>query len=98
MILENFMTEHQIELYEKNGSKLDSTLLADTNTIEKAAVKAAKELKEAEFVIGYKEVWNAKIKDPEDPKGEDYEILRGGEWTINPKTGKKLDSLEGKLG
>ena len=88
------MTEHQIELYEKNGSKLDSTLLADTKTIKKAAIKAAEELDESKFVIGYKEVWGAKIINP---KGKDYVILEDGKWTINPKTGKQLDSLEGRL-
>ena len=97
MILESFMREYDVELYEKNGSKLDSTLLANTNTIEKAAVKAAEELEEAKFVIGYKEVWNAEIKNPEDPKGKAYVILKNGEWTINPKTGKQLDSLEKRL-
>ena len=94
MILESFMTEHQIELYEKNGSKLDSTLLADTNTIKKAAIKAAEELEEAKFVIGYKEVWGAKIINP---KGKDYVILENGKWTINPKTGKQRSDLEEKL-
>lgn len=91
------MTEYQIELYEKNGSKLDSTLLANTNTIEKAAVKAAQELEKVEFVVGYKVVWNAKIKNPKDPKGKFYEILREGEWLIDIKTGKQLDSLEERL-
>ncbi len=92
------MREYPIELYGKNGSsKPDCTLFMEANTIEKAAVKAAQELEKVEFIIGYKEVWNAKIKDPEDPKGKDYEILRKGVWLIDPKTGKKLDSLEGKL-
>ena len=91
------MTEYPVELYGKNGSKLDSTLLANTNTIEKAAVKAVEELEEAKFFIGYKEVWGAEIKNPKDPKGKAYVILKNGEWTINPKTGKKLDSLEEKL-
>jgi len=95
MILETFMPEYTIELYGKNGSsKPDCVLYADTNTIEKAAVKAAQELKKSEFIVGYKEIWNAKIKDP---KGEDYPILVKGAWTIDPKTGKQLDSLEGKL-
>ena len=97
MILESFMTEHQIELYEKNGSKLDSALLANANTIEKAAVKAVKELEEAQFVVGYKNVWGAEIKNPKDPKDKAYVILKNGEWTINPKTGKQLDSLEKRL-
>ncbi len=88
------MTEHQVELYGKNGSKLDSTLLADKKTIEEAAVKAVEELEEAKFVIGYKEVWGAKIKNPE---GEDYVILEHGKWLIDTKTGKKLGSLEKKL-
>jgi len=88
------MREYPIELYGKNGSKLDSTLLADKKTIEEAAVKAVGELEEAKFVIGYKEVWGAKIKNPE---GEDYEILREGEWLIDTKTGKKINSLEKKL-
>ncbi len=92
------MREYPIELYGKNSpSKPDCTLFMEANTIEKAAVKAAKKLEEAEFIIGYKEVWNAKIKDPEDPKGEYYEILREGKWLINPKTGKKLSDLEEKL-
>ncbi len=95
MILESFMTEYPIELYGKNGSsKPDCVLYADTNTIKKAAIKAAQKLEKAEFIIGYKEVWNAKIKNP---KGEDYEILREGKWLIDTKTGKKLDSLEEKL-
>jgi len=96
MILGSFMTEYAIELYGKNvSSEPDCVLYADTNTIEKAAIEGAQKLEESEFIIGYKEVWNAKIKDP---KGEDYPILVKGAWTINPKTGKKLDSLEGKLG
>ena len=95
MILETFMPEYTIELYGKNGSsKPDCVLYADTNTIEKAAIEAAQKLKETEFIIGYKEVWNAKIKNP---KGEDYEILKKGAWLIDVKTGKKLDSLEEKL-
>jgi len=98
MILETFMPEYGVELYEKNGpSKLDYTLLVEANTIERAAIKAAQELEETGFIIGYKEVWTAKIKNPEDPKGEDYEILKDGVWLINPKTGKKLSNLEEKL-
>lgn len=101
MILETFMTEYPIELYGKNGSsKPDCVLFADTATIEKAAVKAAQKLEKVEFNIGYKEVWNAKIKNPD---GEDYLILEKGRWLIDVKTGKlktgkKPDSLEGKLG
>ena len=103
MILESFMTEYPIELYEKNdSSKPCFTLFMEANTIKKAAVKGAQELEKAEFMIGYKEVWNATIKQPEGSKGEDYEILREGRWLIDTKTGelktgKKLDSLEGKL-
>lgn len=94
------MREYKVELYGKNGySKLDSTLLIDAKTIEKAAVEAVEKLKEDEFVIGYKEVWGAKILNP---GGEDYLILEKGRWLINVKTGKlktgkKPDSLEGKL-
>ena len=89
------MREYEVELYGKNGSsKLDCALFMDANTIEKAAVKAAEKLEEAEFVIGYKEVWNAKILNPD---GEDYEILKEGMWLINPKTGKKRSDLEEKL-
>jgi len=94
------MREYEVELYEKNGSsKLDSTLLIDAKTIEKATVEAVEKLEEAEFVIGYKEVWGAKILNP---GGEDYLILENGVLLVNPKTGKlktgkKPDSLEGKL-
>lgn len=95
MILETFMREYPVELYGKNGSsKPDCTLFMDTKTIEKAAVEVVKKLKEVEFVIGYKEVWNAKILNP---GGEDYLILENGMLLVNPKTGKKLDSLEGRL-
>jgi hypothetical protein len=94
-MLETFMREYEVELYEKNGSsKLNSTLLIDAKTIEKAAVEAVEKLEEDKFVIGYKEVWNAKIINP---KGENYEILKDGKWLINRETGDKLDSLEGKL-
>jgi hypothetical protein len=94
------MREYEVELYGKNGSsKLDSTLLIDAKTIEKAAVEAVEKLKEDDFVIGYKEVWGAKILNP---GGEDYLILEKGRWLIDVKTGKlktgkKPDSLEGKL-
>jgi len=89
------MTEYPVELYEKNDlSKPYLTLFMEYNTITKAAIEAAKKLKEAGFVIGYKEVWNATIINSE---GEDLEILKNGEWTINRKTGKKLSNLEEKL-
>jgi len=95
MILETFMPEYTTELYGKNGSsKLDCALLAEAKNIEKAAVEAAQELEKVEFIVGYKEVWNAEIVNP---KGENYKILKDGEWLIDTKTGKKLDSLEGKL-
>jgi len=97
------MPKYPIKLYGKNGSsKPDCTLFMEANTIEKAAVKAAQELEKVEFIVGYKEVWNAKIKNPEDPKSEDYVILKNSVWKINTKTGelktgKKISSLEGKL-
>jgi len=90
------MREYEVELYGKNGSsKLDSTLLIDAKHIEKAAVEAVKKLKEDEFVIGYKEVWGAKILNP---GGEDYPILENGVLLVNPKTGKRRSDLEEKLG
>jgi hypothetical protein len=87
------MVEYAIELYGR-GSSEPYVLFVDTTTIEKAAVKAATELKEANFFIGDKEIWDAKIINPE---GEDYVILKNSILRINPKTGKQLDSLEEKL-
>jgi len=84
-----------IKLYERgNSSEPYYTFSKRAKTIEKAAIKAAKELEKTNFIVGYKEVWYVKIINTD---GKDYEILKNGEWLINTQTGKKLSGLEKKL-
>ncbi|MBA7671981.1 hypothetical protein ES703_80152 [subsurface metagenome] len=92
MILESFMV-YDVEFYKEDiiskDSKPSLTYFADVDDPKKAAVEALQELKEK-----IKEYRNGKVKNPE---GKDYPILENGVLLVNPKTGKKLDSLEGKL-
>ena len=90
MILESFMV-YDVEFYREDGLSEPFTYFAKANTIEKAIIKT---IQDEKIVLINKRAWNAKIINP---KGKDIEILRKGVWTINPETGKQLDSLEGKL-
>ena len=89
------MAEYRVEFY-KNDDSLEpySTCFEDADTIEKAAINTAKYLEKVEFKVNYELAWRAKIIGPDK---EDYEILKGGKWLINPKTGKKLSNLEEKV-
>ena len=89
------MGKYLIELYERGSSSNPYYIFfKNTKTIEKAAIKAAEDLEKTNFIIRYKEIWYAKILNPD---GKDYEILKNGEWLINTKTGKKLSDLEKKV-
>jgi len=91
------MPIYNVEYYKRN--RITARLYGygfsmETNNIEEAAKKAAERLIKLDRSSGYNEAWDAKIVDSED---EYYEILREGVWLVDFKTGKKLDSLEGKL-
>ena len=96
------MTEYTIKVYGENTinhkdipcKPINFSLFIDTNTIEEAAVRTVQELEIIGFNSKHNNTWNAKIVNPE---GEDYEILRKGNWLINTETGEKINSLEKKL-
>ena len=97
-MLEIFMTEYDVEFYHEDVISEDLSIrpcltyfAEKVDNPKEAAVEAIQELgrKIKEYNIR-----SGKVKNPE---GEDYEILKDGAWTIDPETGEKLDSLEGKL-
>jgi len=78
--------------YEDSNKEGFSFPLSDVNNFEEASVKAIQELQTRGIITEDDMVGRIK-----NPKGKYYEIFRG-EWLVNFKTGKKLDSLEEKLG
>ncbi len=104
MILEIFMFKRKyfVEYYTKDLTREDAELSGPysfpvkTKTIEEAVVKAAEKFITICLSSGQKSIlWNAKIKNP---KGEDYKILKEGDWLVNFNTGEKFSKLEKKVG
>jgi len=92
VILETFMV-YEVELYKEDiiskDSKPSLTYFADVDDPKKAVVEALQELGEKikEYNIGI-------VKNT---RGKNYKFLENGVLLVNPKTGKKPSSLEGKL-
>jgi len=101
MILEIFMPIYNIKCYKNNIIEGSFNLSIKTDTIEEAAVGILGEFAILGITDKYNNNdWNAKIINP---KGKDYKILEKGKLLINLKTGrlktgKKVNSLEKKLG
>jgi ribosomal protein S8 len=92
MILESFMTEGYVAEFTYEDINRDSFRFPlEADNFEAAAVEAVEEIKTRGIIIEDKMI--GRIKNPE---GEYYEIFSGN-WLVDFKTGKQLDSLEGKL-
>ena len=92
MILESFMTEKYVAEFTYEDINRDNfSFPLNADNFEAAAVEAVEEIKTRGIITEDKMI--GRIKNLE---GEYYEIFRR-DWLINTKTGKQLDSLEGKL-
>ena len=85
------MIIYNVEFTYENINKDGFSFPVEADNFEEAAVEAIEELKTRGIITEDKMV--GRIKNPE---GKYYEIFRG-DWLVNFKTGKKLDSLEGRL-
>jgi len=93
------MTEEYVETeeytaeftYEDPNKKGFSFPLLGVNNFEEAAVNAVEEIKTRGIITE-----NSMTGEIKNSKGECYEIFKK-DWLIDTKTGKKPDSLEGKL-
>lgn len=86
------MREYTTEFGYENINKDGFSFPVEADNFEKAAVKSIEELKTRGIITEDKMV--GRIKNPE---GKYYEIFRG-KWLVDFKTGKKVSSLEEKLG
>jgi len=97
MILETFMTEGYTAEFTYEDINRDSfSFPLNADNFEAAAVEVVEELKTRGVIT--EDSMSGRIKNPE---GKYYEIFRG-DWLVDIKTGKlktgkKPDSLEGKL-
>jgi len=92
MILESFMNEKYVAEFTYEDINRDNfSFPLNADNFEAAAVEAVEEIKTRGIITEDKMI--GRIKNLE---GEYYEIFRR-DWLINTKTGKQLDSLEGKL-